>query len=64
MAHPVEEKRKKIEARSRVREFVFGIQDGLISTVGLLAGMQAAGSSRFVILMAGTAAVCSGAFSM
>src|SRR3972149_1429514 len=64
MAHPVEEKRKKIEARSRVREFVFGIQDGLISTVGLLAGMQAAGASRFVILMAGTAAVCSGAFSM
>jgi len=64
MALPVEEKRKKIERRSRIREFVFGIQDGLISTVGLLAGMQAAGSSRFVILMAGTAAVCSGAFSM
>jgi len=64
MAHPVEEKRKKSRRGGRVREFVFGIQDGLISTVGLLAGMQAAGSSRFVILMAGTAAICSGAFSM
>lgn len=61
---PIEEKRKQIEFKGRIREFVFGIQDGLISTVGLVAGMQAAGSSRFVILMAGTAAVLSGAFSM
>jgi len=61
---PTEEKRKQIESKGRIREFVFGIQDGLISTVGLVAGMQAAGSNRFVILMAGTAAVLSGAFSM
>ncbi|MGE5241416.1 MAG: VIT1/CCC1 transporter family protein [Bacteroidota bacterium] len=61
---PTEEKRKQIEAKGRIREFVFGIQDGLISTVGLVAGLQAAGSNRFVILMAGTAAVLSGAFSM
>lgn len=61
---PTEEKRKQIEVKGRIREFVFGIQDGLISVVGLLAGMQAAGSSRFVVLMAGTAAICSGAFSM
>lgn len=61
---PTEEKRKRIEARGRIREFVFGIQDGLISTVGLLAGMHAAVFSRFVILMAGTAAILSGAFSM
>jgi vacuolar iron transporter family protein len=61
---PTEAKRKDIETKGRIREFVFGIQDGLISTVGLLAGMQAAGSSRFVVLMAGTAAICSGAFSM
>jgi VIT1/CCC1 family predicted Fe2+/Mn2+ transporter len=61
---PTEERRREIEAKGRVREFVFGIQDGLISTVGLVAGMQAAGSNRFTILMAGTAAVLSGAFSM
>jgi len=61
---PTQEKRKQIESKGRIREFVFGIQDGLISTVGLVAGMQAAGSNRFVILMAGTAAVLSGAFSM
>jgi VIT1/CCC1 family predicted Fe2+/Mn2+ transporter len=61
---PTEERRREIEAKGRIREFVFGIQDGLISTVGLVAGMQAAGSNRFTILMAGTAAVLSGAFSM
>src|SRR6266566_3785024 len=61
---PTEARRREIEAKGRIREFVFGIQDGLISTVGLVAGMQAAGSNRFTILMAGTAAVCSGAFSM
>jgi len=61
---PTEERRRQIEFKGRIRELVFGIQDGLISTVGLVAGMQAAGSNRFVILMAGTAAVLSGAFSM
>jgi len=61
---PTEDKRRQIESKGRIREFVFGIQDGLIGTVGLVAGVQAAGSSRFVILMAGIAAVLSGAFSM
>ena len=32
--------------------------------MGLLARMQAAGSTQFAILMAGTASVLSGAFSM
>ncbi len=61
---PTDARRRDIEAKGRIREFVFGIQDGLISTVGLVAGMQAAGSNRFTILIAGAAAVCSGAFSM
>jgi len=61
---PTDKKRKRIETRGRIRELIFGIQDGLISTVGLLAGMQAAGSNRFVVLMAGSASVLAGAFSM
>src|SRR5688500_16609464 len=61
---PTEARRREIENKGRVREFVFGIQDGLISTVGLLAGMQAGGSNRFTIIMAGTASVIAGAFSM
>ena len=31
----IQRKREIIESRARVREFVFGIQDGLMSTVGL-----------------------------
>ena len=32
----IEQKKVLIEGRARIREFVFGIQDALISTVGLL----------------------------
>src|SRR2546425_10415774 len=42
--------------------YPFPLHDAL--PICLVAGMQAAGSNRFTILMAGTAAVCSGAFSM
>jgi VIT1/CCC1 family predicted Fe2+/Mn2+ transporter len=47
-----------------VREFVFGIQDGLISTVGLLAGIQGATQNSAVVLLAGLTAMCAGAISM
>lgn len=61
---PTDTKRERIEAKARIREFVFGIQDGLISTVGLLSGLQAALPDRFIILLAGASSVLSGAFSM
>ncbi len=60
----IEEKRGVIEGRARIREFVFGIQDGLISTVGLLAGMQGATDSNTVVIIAGLTAMFSGAISM
>ena len=37
-----EELRASIERKGRIRELVFGVQDGAMSTVGLLAGMQGA----------------------
>ena len=42
----IEQKKELIESRARIREFVFGIQDGLISTVGLLAGVQGATENK------------------
>lgn len=57
-------KRKALERRIRAREFVFGIQDGLISTVGLLSGVSAATQSRATVIMAGVAAAITGALSM
>ncbi len=60
----IEQKREVIESRARIREFVFGIQDGLISTVGLLAGVQGATESNAVVIVAGMTSMFAGAISM
>ncbi len=60
----IEQKRAVIESRARIREFVFGIQDGLISTVGLLAGVQGATESTAVVVLAGMTSMFAGAISM
>ena len=36
----IEQKKELIESRARIREFVFGLQDGMMSTLGLLTGVQ------------------------
>src|SRR3970282_540186 len=60
----IQQKKQLIESRSRIREFVFGIQDGLISTVGLLAGIQGATENNLVVVVTGLTAMFSGAISM
>ena len=60
----IQQKKQVIEGRSRIREFVFGIQDGLISTVGLLAGVQGATENSLVVIVTGLTAMFSGAISM
>src|SRR5678815_6116380 len=60
----IQQKKQVIESRSRIREFVFGIQDGLISTVGLLAGVQGATENNVVVIITGLTAMFSGAISM
>jgi VIT1/CCC1 family predicted Fe2+/Mn2+ transporter len=60
----IQQKKRVIESRSRIREFVFGIQDGLISTVGLLAGVQGATKNNIVVIVTGLTAMFSGAISM
>jgi VIT1/CCC1 family predicted Fe2+/Mn2+ transporter len=60
----IQQKKQLIESRSRIREFVFGIQDGLISTVGLLAGVQGAIENSAVVIITGLSAMFSGAISM
>jgi vacuolar iron transporter family protein len=58
------EKKRAIERRIRARELVFGVQDGLISTVGLLSGVSAATGSRHVVVVTGLAAAVTGGISM
>lgn len=57
-------KKREIERKIRVREFVFGIQDGLISTVGLLSGISAATDNRVLVVLTGLAAAVTGGISM
>ena len=60
----IEQKKAVIESRARIREFVFGIQDGLISTVGLLAGVQGATENNAIVILTGLTAMLAGAISM
>ena len=60
----LDEKRRRIERRGRVREFIFGIQDGLISNLGLVSGIQGATADLTIVLLGGITASVTGAISM
>ncbi len=53
-----------LERKIRAREFVFGIQDGLLSTVGLLSGVSVATNNRLTVAITGIAAAVTGGLSM
>jgi VIT1/CCC1 family predicted Fe2+/Mn2+ transporter len=46
------------------RNFIFGSEDSLVSTVGLLAGIASAGVAKKEILISGIVLICVEAFSM
>jgi len=50
--------------RKVVRDMVFGMQDGLISNLGLVLGVWQGGGGKFAIVLAGLASMFAGAFSM
>lgn len=47
-----------------VRNFVFGVEDSLVSTVGLLSGVAASGAERSTIIVTGVVLIFVEAFSM
>jgi len=49
---------------SYLRSFIFGVEDSLVSTVGLLSGVAIANTPRETILLTGTVLVFVEAFSM
>lgn len=59
-----ENKREEIRWLSQIREVVFGAQDGLISTVGFVAGVHGATQDSRLVLLAGIVQMIAGAFSM
>ncbi|MBI5456964.1 VIT1/CCC1 transporter family protein [Candidatus Kaiserbacteria bacterium] len=49
---------------SYFRNFIFGVEDSLVSTVGLLSGIAIAGVARDALLVTGTVLICVEAISM
>lgn len=47
-----------------LRNFIFGVEDSLVSTVALLAGIAVAGTDRGMIFLSGTVLIFVEAFSM
>lgn len=47
-----------------IRNFVFGVEDSLVSTVGLLSGVAVAGTAPETIILAGIVLISVEAFSM
>ena len=47
-----------------VRNFIFGAEDSLVSTVGLLVGVASAGMAQKEIIVSGIVLICVEAFSM
>ena len=55
---------KKLYSVSSFRNFIFGVEDSLVSTVGLLSGMAIADIPRETIFLTGTVLIFVEAFSM
>jgi vacuolar iron transporter family protein len=58
------EKKRLIERLSSVREIVFGMQDGILTTAGVLAGLSGAVTVHRQVILAALASTAAGALSM
>lgn len=54
----------RLSASDKLRSFVFGVEDSLVSTVGLVSGVASAGLDKGTILLTGTILIFVEAFSM
>jgi vacuolar iron transporter family protein len=59
-----EEYRRTFERLANIREIVFGVQDGVLTTAGVLAGLNGAVSVRSQVILAALASTVAGALSM
>ena len=57
-------KKQRVAWLGRIREAVFGVQDGLLSTVAFVAGLHGATASGRVVLIGGLVELVAGAMSM
>ncbi|MBI3596293.1 MAG: VIT1/CCC1 transporter family protein [Nitrospirae bacterium] len=60
----VKEEKGRIATLERIREVVFGMQDGLVSTVAVAASVMAATSHRPIVFVAGLTSAMAGTIAM
>lgn len=60
----IEEEQASVSLLGEIREIVFGAQDGLVSTLAVVATVAGASDDQLSILVAGLAAALAGVFSM
>jgi VIT1/CCC1 family predicted Fe2+/Mn2+ transporter len=64
LAQHLADERKEAELLGEIREALFGMQDGLVSTLAVVSTVGAATGDRFAVLVAGIASALAGVFSM
>lgn len=64
IAEHIEEERRSVSLLGEIREIVFGAQDGLVSTLAVVATVAGATQDNLAILIAGFASAMAGVFSM
>src|SRR5579864_6297985 len=61
---PDTQQRRTLEKRRSIREIVFGVQDGILTTLGIITGVGVAEGDRSAVLISGFLAMLAGALSM
>jgi vacuolar iron transporter family protein len=64
LAAHLEEERRESSLLGEIREVVFGAQDGLVSTLAVVATVAGASGQAFPVVVAGIASALAGVFSM
>jgi vacuolar iron transporter family protein len=61
---PDTQQRRTLEKRRSIREIVFGMQDGILTTLGIITGVGVAEGERSAVFISGFLALLAGALSM
>ncbi len=64
IATHIEQERRQVSLLGEIREIVFGAQDGLVSTLAVVATVVGATDDNVAVLIAGLASAMAGVFSM
>ncbi|MEK7285441.1 MAG: VIT1/CCC1 transporter family protein [Chloroflexota bacterium] len=64
LAEHLRDERRAADLLGEIREALFGMQDGIVSTLAVVSTVSGATNDRFAILVAGIASALAGVFSM